>query len=73
MNKCPDCKFWVVWKLQPHAGVVLGDCRYHAPTLFQKCRENPKDDTFVTKWPATRDDDYCGKFKGIKSNEAVEV
>jgi hypothetical protein len=69
---CINCKWWTPWPAQPNPKMIVGDCRRHAPQLFQNPQQpeswapgNAKKESkpFVTKFPSTRSDEFCGSFK----------
>jgi hypothetical protein len=41
--------------------MVVGDCRRHAPQLFQMDPGAKK--PFVTKYPSQQSDEFCGSFR----------
>lgn len=54
---CQQCAFWARWPDQPSPHVIVGDCRRHAPQVF------PMKERFLTKFPSTKIEDFCGSFK----------
>ncbi|HVU07827.1 MAG TPA: hypothetical protein VHG89_04710 [Verrucomicrobiae bacterium] len=60
---CEQCKFWTRWPKQPESSLVIGDCRRHAPQLFQCFDQKDGREKFTTKFPTTRHNEFCGSFK----------
>jgi hypothetical protein len=55
---CEHCKYWAEWPEQRNPQVVIGDCRRHAPQNYPT-----RDGKFMTKFPSTKHDDFCGSFR----------
>ena len=55
---CQHCFYWKQWHAQPTVGITIGDCRKCAPSNSTK-----PDGKCQTRWPSTKTDDFCGKFK----------
>lgn len=56
-DRCETCRFW-----QKHSlarAVVFGLCRIRSPQLALDISHHNS----VTKWPMTRNDDWCGEFE----------
>lgn len=54
-----DCVSCVLWEMVPElkaGGRRLGECRARGPSLTMK-----SDGRFATKWPMTREDQWCGE------------
>jgi hypothetical protein len=62
MNNCENCKYWQLWVEQKHPAAIVGDCRKSAPQNFQIQKGQPVE-KFITKWPSTRNTDFCGDHK----------
>jgi hypothetical protein len=58
---CLNCKFWTAWPSQPDPNRDFGDCRRHAPQVFQTDPGARK--PFVTKFPSTNTNEFCGSFR----------
>jgi len=71
---CTECNYWVQWDNQPYDDITLGDCHRHAPILIEKQSADspPHSGRLSTKWPATKDTDFCGSFKRRKSEDEQE-
>jgi hypothetical protein len=68
MKTCEFCRYWVAWPEKdqnPESNVTAGDCRKHAPSLCVRAR----DDKSYTKWPSTKDTDFCGSFRFMPTDE----
>lgn len=59
-NICEHCQFWSQWPEQPNPQYVVGDCRRHPPQVFATR------DKFLTKFPSTKHNEFCGKFQSRK-------
>lgn len=57
-SKCVCCAYWYCEKKDGK----YGECRYNPPTLFNVISDNDTFVDFVTKWPVTEGDDFCGKY-----------
>lgn len=65
---CANCKWWTRWAKQPEPSLVVGDCRRHAPALFQHLDLKDNREKFTTKWPSTPRTEFCGHFQPKVNN-----
>lgn len=52
---CVSCVLWEIVPALMNGGRRLGECRARGPSLTSKL-----DGRFATKWPMTREDQWCG-------------
>lgn len=57
--KCEQCRFWQADELEDEQNNLTGHCRFNPPVIVPVDRE---DTWWISDWPETLPDDWCGKF-----------
>ena len=66
-KQCEKCKFWSKTTNRQTKGNEIGECRKYAPKPVVGQTE------MTTRWPKTKDTEFCFEFSIIPSGEAIVV
>ena len=68
---CGTCRWWHRWARQTNPAGTFGECRRSNPVLVVT-QSQDHCDRALSKWPSTREGDWCGRHGTNSESPAVE-